>query len=106
MEDKVRRALADEYATKQVEVASLCKIKDELNNSQNRLKSSLAQLDKDNTELTNLCESLKEEHNTLVKVLIHFEKYRCNGRIISLKKHNYLLKNHITNPINFRLWKN
>ena len=68
VEDKVRRALADEYTTKQVEVASLCKIKDELNNSQNRLKSSLVQLDKDNTELTNLCESLKEEHSTLVKV--------------------------------------
>lgn len=73
VEDKVRRALADEYATKQVEVASLCKIKDELNNSQNRLKSSLAQLDKDNTELTNLCESLKEEHNTLVKALEKLE---------------------------------
>ena len=68
VEDKVRRALADEYATKQVEVASLCKIKDELNNSQNRLKSSLSQLDKDNSELTTLCESLKEEHDTLVKV--------------------------------------
>lgn len=73
VEDKVRRALADEYATKQVEVASLCKIKDELNNSQNRLKSSLAQIDKDNTELTNLCESLKDEHNTLVKALEKLE---------------------------------
>merc|ERR1712020_681862 len=51
VEDKVRRALADEYQTKQVEVASLCRIKEELNNSQNKLKSSLAQLDKDNTEL-------------------------------------------------------
>ena len=68
VEDKVRRALADEYQTKQVEVASLCKIKDELNNSQNKLKSSLEQLDKDNAELKTLCESLKEEHNTLLKV--------------------------------------
>ena len=68
VEDKVRRALADEYQTKQVEVASLCRIKEELNNSQNKLKSSLAQLDKDNTELNELCTSLKEEHNSLVKV--------------------------------------
>ena len=68
VEDKVRRALADEYQTKQVEVASLCRIKEELNNSQNKLKSSLVQLDKDNTELNELCTSLKEEHNSLVKV--------------------------------------
>ena len=68
VEDKVRRALADEYQTKQVEVASLCRIKEELNNSQNKLKSSLAQLDKDNTELNELCKSLKEEHDSLVKV--------------------------------------
>jgi len=69
VEDKVRRALADEYQTKQVEVASLCRIKEELNNSQNKLKSSLVQLDKDNTELNELCTSLKEEHNSLVKTL-------------------------------------
>ena len=62
------RRYINHVQTKQVEVASLCRIKEELNNSQNKLKSSLVQLDKDNTELNELCISLKEEHNSLVKV--------------------------------------
>ena len=64
----MRRALADEYQAKQGEVTSLCKIKDELNAGQNRLQSAIAQIDKETNELTSLCESLKTEQETLIKV--------------------------------------
>ena len=68
VEDKVRRALADEYQAKQGEVTSLCKIRDELKDGQNRLQSAITQLDKETNELTGLCGSLKTEQELLMKV--------------------------------------
>ena len=68
VEDKVRRALADEYQAKQGEVTSLCKITDELKDGQNRLQTAITQLDKETNELTGLCGSLKTEQELLMKV--------------------------------------
>ena len=67
-EDKVRRALGDEYATKQVEVASLCKIRDELQGGQTRLQSAISQLDKETNDLSTLCANLVHEKEELDKV--------------------------------------
>jgi ESCRT-I complex subunit TSG101 len=51
VEDKIRRLLRDEYATKQVEMESLKKIRDELNEKQRMVKGAIDAMNKHSSAL-------------------------------------------------------
>ena len=73
VEDKIRRALADDYATKQAEIQNLEKMEEELTMGKHQLESTLHRLDCENQELDRICTSLQSEKNGLELALTKFE---------------------------------
>lgn len=73
VEDKVRRCLREEFSTKQVEMMSLSRVKDELTAGQDRLSRAVDTLDKELSDLQCVCQELTEEQERLEKTLHSLE---------------------------------
>lgn len=69
VEDKVRRHLKDEFATKQVEMASLTKTRDDLNGGKCQLERSLRQMERESDQLDQATVELLREEEDLKKVM-------------------------------------
>lgn len=74
VEDMVRRKLREEYAMKNVEIQSLSKIKDELNNGQMQLKHAIDTIDRETAAMDNAIRDLQREEQTMKAALESAEK--------------------------------
>merc|ERR1719510_762952 len=74
VEDMVKRKLREEYAVKNVEIQSLTKNRDDLNNGQMQLKRALETIDRETEVMDRSISDLKKEEEKIREALADAEK--------------------------------